>query len=74
VSADGEEITRIRNAGEFFGFPGPYADARITSVGESVVEKYGGDDLDIIIRDYPEKARQIMQTLIERVSNAKKVK
>jgi hypothetical protein len=72
VTERGKEVARICDSGEFFGFPGPYASARVKSVGESVVERYGSDDLDIIIRDYPEKARQIMSMLIERVSGTKK--
>jgi CRP-like cAMP-binding protein len=69
VTEGGKEAARIFKSGEFFGFPTSHADACIRSIGESVVEKYGTDDLDIIIRDYPEMARQIMSTLIERVSD-----
>ena len=65
----GQEVTRICKPGEFFGLPDSHAHARITSIGQSVVEKYGTDDLDIVIRDYPEVARQIMRTLIERISD-----
>ncbi|MGA2402364.1 MAG: cyclic nucleotide-binding domain-containing protein [Syntrophobacteraceae bacterium] len=69
VTAGGREITRIFKPGEFFGLTGAHAHACIISIGQSVVEKYGTDDLDIIIRDYPEAARQIMCTLIERISD-----
>ncbi len=72
VTLGGREITRIHKPGEFFGFPTSSARTGISSIGESVVEKYGAGDLDIIIRDYPETARQIMGSLIERVSNIKK--
>ena len=72
VTEGGKEIAKIFNSGEFFGFPGSHADTCVSSIGESAVEKYGLDDLDIIIRDYPEKARQIMSTLIERVSDTGK--
>ena len=69
VTSDGKEVARIYKSGEFFGLPGSHAGARISSIGQSVVEKYSTDDLDIIIRDYPETARQIMRTLIERLSD-----
>ncbi len=69
VTRAGKEVTRICKPGEFFGLPGSSAGARISSIGQSVVEQYSTDDLDIIIRDYPEAARQIMHTLIERLSD-----
>jgi CRP-like cAMP-binding protein len=72
VTSGGTELTRIYKSGEFFGFPSSHANICISSIGESVVEKYGSDDLDIIIRDYPETARRIMSTLIEQVSDMKK--
>jgi len=72
VSVGGREVSRIHNSGEFFGFPGSNDRTCISSIGESVVEKYGAEDLDIIIRDYPETARRIMSKLIERVSDARK--
>jgi CRP-like cAMP-binding protein len=72
VTAGGKETARICKSGEFFGFPTFNADTCIRSIGDSVVEKFGPDDLDVIIRDYPETARQIMSTLIERVSDTGK--
>lgn len=72
VSVEGREVTRIYKSGEFFGFPTSQAQTRISSIGESVVEKYSTDDLDMIIKYYPETARRIMETLIERVSGCGK--
>jgi CRP-like cAMP-binding protein len=72
VTIGGKETARIYKPGEFFGFPTSCGHTGISSIGESVVEKYGVDDLDIIIRDYPETARQIMRVLIERVSDIQK--
>ena len=70
VTRAGNEVTRICKPGEFFGLPGsPHANASVSSIGQSVVEQYSTDDLDIIIRDYPEVARQIMRTMIERLSD-----
>ena len=69
VTRAGKEVTRICKPGEFFGLPGSGAGARISSIGQSVVEQFSTGDLDIIIRDYPEVARQIMRTLIERLSD-----
>ncbi len=72
VTVGGAEAARIYKSGEFFGFPGSHADTCVRSIGRSVVEKYGSDDLDIIIKDYPETARRIMSTLIERVAETGK--
>jgi CRP-like cAMP-binding protein len=68
VTRDGKEVSRIYKQGEFFGFPDSNARSRVSSIGQSVVEKYSTRDLDSIIRDYPEAARQIMCTLFERLS------
>ena len=66
VTLEGREITRISHPGEFFGAPLLPGKASVRSIGQSVVEKYGGGELDIIIRDYPDSALKIMQTMIER--------
>lgn len=68
VTIDGREIALINRPGEFFGLPISPANTCVRSIGQSVVEKYGSDDLDIIIRDYPDSARRIMQAMIERLS------
>jgi len=72
VSFRGKEINRIEKPGDFFGemagllcFP---RQATISSIGESVVEVYSADQLDVIIRDYPEVALQIMRTLVSRLA------
>ena len=46
--------------------------AAITSIGESVLETYDLDDLDIIIRDHPEIARQMMRSLISCLAEAER--
>jgi CRP-like cAMP-binding protein len=38
----------------------------IKSIGESVVETFSADDLEMIISDYPGIALQIMQSLVFR--------
>ncbi len=68
VTRGGKEVTRTYKPGEFLGLPDSHARARISSIGQSVLEKYSIDDLDIIIRDYPEAASRIMRALIERLS------
>jgi len=71
VSIGEKEITRIEKPGEFFGEMAGLLNrprqASITSIGESVVEAYSMADLDIIIRDYPEIAVQMMRTLVSRL-------
>ena len=74
VSIGEKEISRISNPGEFFGEIAGLLhlprQATVTSVGDSVVEAYNIDDLDIIIRDYPEVALQMMRTLVTRLVDA----
>jgi hypothetical protein len=67
VTVSGREVSRIDKAGEFFGFPISCAGACVRSIGDSVVEKYCTDDLDILVRNYPESAGQIMRMMIERL-------
>lgn len=67
VTVEGRQVERIIKPGEFFGFSVSCRDACLRSIGESVVEKYGADDLDILIRDYPESASRIMRSMIERL-------
>jgi CRP-like cAMP-binding protein len=73
VTKAGKEISRIEKPGEFFGEMAGLLNlprvATITSIGESVVERYGFDDLDVIVRDYPEVALYIMRTLVIRLMN-----
>jgi CRP-like cAMP-binding protein len=68
VTMDGREVILINKPGEFFGRPISCSHGSVRSIGQSVVEKFGAGDLDILIRDYPESARQIMYTLIERLA------
>lgn len=65
VTIDGRETMRITNPGEFFGAPILPRSASVRSMGQSVVEKYGADELDIIVRDYPDSAVRIMQSMME---------
>jgi CRP-like cAMP-binding protein len=71
VTKGGRDISRIQRPGEFFGEMAGLLNlprvATITSIGNSVVERYGFDDLDVIVRDYPEVALHIMRTLVVRL-------
>lgn len=68
ATAGGRKVDRLFKLGEFFGPPVSGSHVRIKSIGESVVEKYDLDDLDIIVRDYPESAVSIMRAMVERLS------
>ena len=72
VTKGGKEVSRIEAPGEFFGEMAGLLSlprqATIISIGESVVERYGSDDLEVIIRDYPDVALQIMKTLVLRLA------
>ncbi|MFP5214141.1 MAG: Crp/Fnr family transcriptional regulator [Acidobacteriota bacterium] len=74
VTLNGKEISRIEKPGEFFGeMAGLLSSTRqttVTSLGESVVEVYSKDDLEVIIKDYPEVALEIMRTLVTRLAEA----
>ena len=67
VTMKGQEVSRIEKPGEFFGFPVSCAHASVQSIGESIVEQYPIEDLDIMVRNYPEPASQIMRMMIERL-------
>lgn len=73
VTIGGKEISMIRRPGEFFGEMAGLLSlprqATITSIGDSVVEEYNLDELDVIIRDYPEVALQMMRTLVSRLKD-----
>lgn len=70
VTMHREEIARIDRPGEFFGcMAGTFKiprEATITSTGESVVEIFDLDDLDLLVRDYPDTAWRVMQALMLR--------
>jgi len=69
VTEGGREVSHITKPGEFFGFPISCTHACVRSIGESVVEQYCTDDLDIMVRNYPESASQIMRMMIERLQD-----
>ncbi len=69
---EGREVSRIEKPGEFFGemagllgLPSP---STVTSIGESVVESYRVDDLGMIVRDYPDVAVRVMNSLVSRLA------
>jgi CRP-like cAMP-binding protein len=74
VTIGSKQVSMITKPGEFFGEMAGLLklprQATITSVGESVVEEYSMDDLEVIIRDYPEVAFQMMRTLVSRLIDA----
>lgn len=74
VTIRGKEISRITKPGEFFGEMAGLLNlprqATVTSIGESAVEAYTFDDLEIIIKDYPETALYMMRTLVSRLIDA----
>jgi CRP-like cAMP-binding protein len=71
VTKAGVEITRIENPGEFFGEMAGLLNlprqASVTSIGESIVERYGFDNFEVLIRDYPDVSLQIMKSLVTRL-------
>ncbi len=67
-----KRVARIDKPGEFFGFVNglfkvPHQ-STVVSIGESVLEIYSLDDLDMLIRDYPEAARRIMMAMMLHIS------
>ena len=71
VTSGGEEIAWIRRPGEFFGemacFLNVPHQATVTSVGESAVEVYEFNDIELIAKDNPDLVLQIMRILLERL-------
>jgi CRP-like cAMP-binding protein len=73
VSVGGKEVSRIEKPGEFFGEMAGLLQAprqtTIKSIGESVVEAFSADDLDMIIRYHPRVALQMMRSLVFRFAS-----
>jgi CRP-like cAMP-binding protein len=71
VSIKSKELAPIVKPGEFFGEIAGLLNlprqATVTSMGDSVVEKYDLAELETVIRDYPEIAVQMMRTLVSRL-------
>ncbi len=71
VSSGGQQVSVLSKPGEFFGeMDGLLRLPRretVVSIGESVVEEYNLDDLDLIVKDYPDIAVQIMRSLVHRL-------
>ncbi|MEM5789542.1 MAG: cyclic nucleotide-binding domain-containing protein [Syntrophobacteraceae bacterium] len=74
VTMHREEIARIDKPGEFFGCVAGLCEiprqAAVTSIGESVVEVYSPEDLDLLIRDHPEVALRMMRAMMTRLAEA----
>lgn len=77
ITRAGEEVGCIEKPGEFFGgiigFSDGVRQAGVTSIGESAVEIYTMDDLEVVIKDYPDIALQIMHALICRLSEGNSI-
>jgi CRP-like cAMP-binding protein len=73
VTSEGEEIAWIRNPGEFFGEMACFLNiphqATVTSVGESAVEVYEFNDIELIAKDNPDLVLQMMRILVERLQD-----
>jgi len=71
VSIKNKELSSITTPGEFFGEMAGILNlprqATITSIGESVVEKYNLENIEVIIKEHPEIAHQMIQTLMSRL-------
>lgn len=76
VTIGRKEVARIDRPGEFFGGVAGLRNlpsrAHITSIGESVIETYSLEDLDVLIRDYPEAAGQIMRAMVKRLAEVER--
>ena len=70
----GRQLALINTPGEFFGEIAGLLNlprqATVSSIGDSVVERYDMQNMDLIIKDYPEIALQITRTLISRLIQA----
>jgi len=71
VSIKGRQLALMSTPGEFFGEIAGLLhlprQATVVSIGDSVVERYDAQNLEAIIKDYPEIALQITRTLISRL-------
>lgn len=71
VSIKDEELACISMPGEFFGEIAGLLNlprqATVSSIGDSVVERYDLESIESIIREHPEVAVQMIRTLISRL-------
>ncbi len=74
VSRKGVEMGRITEPDEFFGEMAGILNtprqATITSVGESSVQVFSADKLELIINDYPQLVTRLIRTLAARLAQA----
>jgi CRP-like cAMP-binding protein len=73
VSIRDEEIALIRKPGEFFGEMASLLNltrqATVSSIGQSVVQVYSGDQLGMLIEEHPDVALRMVQDLASRLAD-----
>lgn len=77
VVKDGKKIAEITEPGEYFGemsaISGEPRTASIISKGRSKVKRFPGDKLMEVIEKYPEVARYLFKTVVQRLSQSNKM-
>ena len=71
VSIKGKDISSITRPGEYFGemsvILNEKRSATISSVGRSVVQIFSGDNLEMILENYPQLSKIIIDALAKRL-------
>jgi type IV pilus assembly protein PilB len=74
VVRDGKKIAEITEPGEYFGEMSAVSEeprsASIVAIGKTKVKRFPGDKLEEVIEKYPEVARHLFKTTINRLSYA----
>lgn len=77
VVKDGKKIAEITQPDEYFGemsaISGEARNASIIAKGRAVVKRFPGDKLMEVIEKYPEVARHLFKTIVDRLSAANSI-
>jgi len=77
VLKGGKKIAEITEPGEYFGEMAAFSDeprtASIVAAGHATVKRYPGDKLPEIIEKYPDVAKHLFATLVQRLSKVNRI-
>lgn len=71
VTIGGQEVCRINKPGDFLCLPDFPRKAAVKCIGDCVLERYDCDNLELLIRNYPDAATLIMRDMMERLYGSK---
>ncbi len=77
VVKGGKKIATITEPGEYFGEMAAFTDearsASIVALGHATIKRYPGDKLNEIVEKYPEVAKHLFTTLVQRLAKVNQI-